>query len=314
MNEADQGIDSSTDFLFKTIFESCPEGIFLIDADGIIQAFNRTMEEITGWKREEVIGKECFFLFHCRHEGGGAVCRSDCPGQSALAHPGKTCHAELFLRTKSGKEMVVSASYRFLPVNPSQSPSQKGYAIGVMKEITEKKHAENEIKMQAITDELTGLYNFRYFRQQINLEIKRAKRYHHPLSLIMLDIDHFKYYNDLHGHPQGNKILRQMATLLGENTRETNVVARYGGEEFVVLLPETQKHIAVRTAKRLCSVIKETTFPFEWEQPGGTMTVSLGVASYPWDAEDGETLTKIVDELLYHAKREGRNCVRWKKT
>lgn len=292
---------------YKAILESSPEGIFLIDKDGVIQSFNRAMEEMTGWKQEEVVGKkQCLRLFHCRHEEGGRpICRSDCPGLSVLNRPGETSHAELLLRTKSGNEIVVSAHYAFMPV--------QGYVIGVMKEITEKKKAENVIKIQAITDDLTGLYNFRYFRQQLDLEIKRAERYHRPLSVIMLDIDHFKHYNDLHGHPQGNEILRRMAVLLRENSRETDIVVRYGGDEFVILLPETKKRIAIQAAKRLCSTARETVFPLEVQQPGGTLTVSLGVASYPADAGDEETLVRIVDDFLYRAKQEGRNRVHWEK-
>lgn len=305
---------SKNDLLFKAIFESCPEGVFLIDADGIIQVFNRAMEAMTGWKREEVVGsQQCLRLFRCRHIDAGPVCRSDCPGQRALAHPGKSVHTELLLRKKTGEEIVVSASYRFLSVDSNKPPFHRGYAIGVMKEITEKKQAEREIKIQAITDELTGLFNFRHFHQKLDLEIKRAKRYQHSLSIIMLDIDHFKYYNDLHGHPQGNEVLKQMARLIRENTRETNIVARYGGEELIVLLPETEKEVAVQAAERLCSIIEGAVFPFEAEQPDGNLTVSVGVASYPVDAEEGEALVRIVDDILYQAKREGRNRVRWKE-
>ncbi len=302
-----RGMDKGVEGLWEAVFENSPDGIFLIDHEGLIRAFNPAMERLTGWGQEEVVGKrECLLIFNCRYADGEMVCRSTCAGLAALANPGSASEAELMLRTKGGKEIVVSASYRFLPIQP-------GYAIGVMREITAKKQAEEGIRLQAMTDELTGLYNFRYFRRQLDLEIKRAERYRHPLSLLMLDIDEFKHYNDLHGHPQGNEVLRQLAALLRDNTRETNVVARYGGEEFVVLLPETGKWVAIRTAERLCSMIQDAVFPFEKEQPGGNLTVSLGVASYPWDAEEAEGLIQIADAFLYQAKRQGRNRVLWRK-
>lgn len=304
----------NTDLFSEAVFEFCPEGLFVIDADGVIQAFNRAMEEMTGWKREEVIGKErCLFLFRCRHEGGEAVCRRDCPGQAAFGLSGRSSHAELILQTREGREIVVSVSYALLPLGPKGSPQAEGYVIGVMREITQEKQIERAVEAQAVTDELTGLYNFRYLIQRLPLEIKRAERYHHPLSLIMLDIDYFKNYNDLHGHPQGNEVLKQMARLIRENTRESNIVARYGGDEFVILLPETEKLIAAQAAWRLCAVVRGAFFPYEAEQSGGNLTVSVGMASYPWDAEDGDGLIQVADELLYCAKRQGRNRIRWRR-
>jgi diguanylate cyclase (GGDEF)-like protein/PAS domain S-box-containing protein len=293
----------------EAILESCPDGLFLIDRDRRIRGFNRAMEEITGWKRGQVIGKKCSELFRCRNEKENPVTPSSCAGLSTLNHPGRVCRCELHQRTRSGKEIVIAVAYRSLPASLKNGCP---CAVGAVREITAKKRAERALKTQAMTDGLTGLYNIRYFQQQLSREIKRAERYHHPLSLIMLDIDHFKYYNDLHGHLQGNEVLRQMARLILSNTRETNTVARYGGEEFAVLLPETAKEVAVQAAERLCAVIEENVFPFESEQPGGNLTVSLGVASYPEDAHDEDALIRMVDDFLYEAKWSGRNRVRWR--
>ena len=301
--------------MFEAVFESCPEGMYIVRTDGTLCAFNRAMERITGWRREEVIGKSCLDLFGCSHEGGASVCASSCPGFLAMTRPGGPRQAELLIRNRSGKEIAVAVSYSLLSADLYSSkcvPSGEQYAVGVMREVTQKRKEENRIRLQAITDELTGLFNYRYFRQRLALEIKRAKRYRHSLSIIMLDIDHFKLYNDLHGHPQGNEILKQMAVLIHDNTRETNIVARYGGEEFVVILPETNQEVAVQAAERLCSVTAGAVFPFETQQPAGRLTVSIGVASYPSDGQDMDALIKIVDDFLYQAKRGGRNRVHWK--
>lgn len=295
------------------ILEFCPEGIFIVDSEGSLRAFNRAMEAITGWRRSEVMGKKCLDLFRCRHEETGPLCALTCPGRRVLSDPERRQEAELYLRTKKGREIAVTVSYGFLPSDHEGLEGNRGFTLGVMREITAKKKEMNQIKSQAITDELTGLFNFRYFRRQLDSEIKRADRYHHPLSLMMLDIDHFKHYNDLHGHPKGNQILIQIARQIRENTRQTNTVARYGGEEFVILLPETDKEVAIEAAERLCLIIEEAAFPHQSLQPGGNLTVSLGVASYPHDAGDGEGLIQAADRCLYEAKREGRNRVRWPK-
>jgi len=294
--------------LQEAIFEYSPDGMFLVDEEEILRAFNPAMERLTGWKGGEVIGKkECLAFFRCRNEEGEAVCFTPCPGHTALKKGGKVSYRELFLQTREGKEIAVAASYEFIPA----SVSGRSYILGIMKEITEKKGKERILKAEATTDGLTGLYNFRYFQKQLEFEIKRAQRYLHPLSLIMVDIDHFKHYNDCHGHPQGNVILERIAALLKVYTRETNHVARYGGEEFVILLPETEARIAARAAVRIRRMIQKEPFPFQDKQPGGNLTASLGVASFPMDASGAEDLVQCADQALYRAKALGRNRVYW---
>lgn len=294
--------------LREVIFEYSPDGMFLIDENGVIQAFNPAMERLTGWKGEEVIGKRgCRALFHCRNEAGEAICAATCPGQMALKKKGAVSYRELFLQTREGREIAVAASYDLIPASVSGRP----YILGIMKEITEKKGEERALRMEALTDGLTGLYNFRYFQRQLEFEIKRAERYLHPLSLVMVDIDHFKHYNDCHGHLRGNVILERIAALLKSSTRETNHVARYGGEEFAILLPETEARVAAKAAVRLRRIIQKEPFPFQDEQPGGNLTASLGVASFPMDASDAEDLVQCADQALYRAKALGRNRVYW---
>jgi diguanylate cyclase (GGDEF)-like protein len=166
-----------------------------------------------------------------------------------------------------------------------------------------------EINRLAITDELTGLYNIRYLRRVMSEEVKRSIRYNRPLSFIMLDIDFFKIYNDLHGHPRGDEVLRILSGLLQQNTRDVDTVFRYGGEEFSVIIPEVGKQEAYRMAERIRRVIQEHLFPYEEDQPGGNLTVSIGVANLPDDAEEGDELIDMADRALYRAKQSGRNRV-----
>jgi diguanylate cyclase (GGDEF)-like protein len=164
-----------------------------------------------------------------------------------------------------------------------------------------------EVSRLAITDELTGLYNIRHLKRVLGEEVKRSIRYNRPLSFFMLDIDWFKKYNDQHGHPRGDEVLRILSGLLQQNTRDVDTVFRYGGEEFSVIIPEVSKQEAYAMAERVRRVIQEHVFPYEDDQPGGNLTVSIGVANLPDDADEGDELVDKADRALYRAKHTGRN-------
>jgi diguanylate cyclase (GGDEF)-like protein len=161
-------------------------------------------------------------------------------------------------------------------------------------------------KRLASTDGLTGLYNRRVFHERLQEEIERANRYERPLSLLMIDIDHFKMQNDTHGHLWGDTILVEVARLLKELSRTSDVVARYGGEEFAMILPETTQGQAVCIANRLRKTIENHCFI---DMPSsGVVTVSVGAAMYR-ATECTTTFLAAADQALYAAKRGGRNCV-----
>lgn len=160
---------------------------------------------------------------------------------------------------------------------------------------------------QASRDPLTGLYNRRTLASDLERELSRARRYRLPVGLIMLDVDFFKQYNDNNGHPAGDEVLRQVASLLTAHTRQADLVCRYGGEEFVVLLPQTDLKGAAAAAEKLRAGVEEHPFPYGESQPGGRLTVSLGVAAYPEHGDTGEELLRAADLALYRAKKSGRN-------
>ena len=162
---------------------------------------------------------------------------------------------------------------------------------------------------EALTDPLTNLFNYRYFMQQLSREISRARRHNSRFSLIMIDIDHFKIYNDTFGHQAGDLILRRLARLLMKNTRTSDIVSRYGGEEFIIICPELNKQEAVRMAEKLRQIIEDNQFPNAQKLPFGKMTISLGVATFPEDGENSYRLIRNVDRALYQAKEKGRNRV-----
>jgi diguanylate cyclase (GGDEF)-like protein len=164
-------------------------------------------------------------------------------------------------------------------------------------------------RQMAITDRLTGLYNFGYFLERLKEERMRGERYHRLLSLVIFDIDHFKIYNDANGHPAGNEVLKKIAQILKEEAREVDIVARYGGEEMVIILPETSRKRAAELADRIRARIADTSFEGMKTQPGGKMTISAGVATFPVDATTEEDLIKKADSSLYRSKSLGRNKV-----
>ncbi|MBI3611136.1 MAG: diguanylate cyclase [Nitrospirae bacterium] len=164
-------------------------------------------------------------------------------------------------------------------------------------------------RILAITDELTGLYNHRHFRQQLNLEISRAERYRRSLSLMMIDIDYFKQYNDTNGHLKGNEVLKDVGRLLRTMSREVDIVARYGGEEFAIIMPETERRKARAFSERLRKKIADHPFENARKQPNKKLTVSIGAAAYPENASTAFDLIEQADRALYEAKRSGRNLV-----
>lgn len=169
--------------------------------------------------------------------------------------------------------------------------------------------ANSRLAQLAVTDGLTSLYNHRHFHERLALEAERSLRNGLPLSLMMIDVDHFKHYNDAHGHPAGDEVLRQLARLLTDGRRANDFCARYGGEEFAIVLVDTPKLTAAKVAERLRERIAEHPFMFADEQPLGTMSVSIGVATFPDDAGDAEALVRSSDAALYTAKHGGRNRV-----
>jgi diguanylate cyclase (GGDEF)-like protein len=187
-------------------------------------------------------------------------------------------------------------------------------AIETVQDITERKNAEKELKKSeqryremSITDALTKLYNSRHFFRQLDYEVNRARRYKKPLSLILMDIDNFKRYNDTYGHPEGDSVLKVLSATIKKDLRDSDTACRYGGEEFTVILPETDGEDAFHVAERLRKDFKDVALS-PLSETDVHMTVSIGVGSYI-PGESADALLKRVDEAMFLAKKDGKNRV-----
>ncbi|MBI3992878.1 MAG: diguanylate cyclase, partial [Candidatus Lambdaproteobacteria bacterium] len=167
----------------------------------------------------------------------------------------------------------------------------------------------DQAQKQAYTDGLTHLANRKHFDGFLETQIEYSRQTHKPCSLIMLDVDNFKHYNDTNGHQLGDEVLKGVARILAKSVRSSDLAARYGGEEFVVVLPETKKAMAAVIAEKVRRTVQETQFPKGNNQPLGFLSSSFGVAAFPEDGESGEALIKAADDCLYVAKEAGRNTV-----
>lgn len=166
-------------------------------------------------------------------------------------------------------------------------------------------------KMEAltITDELTGIFNYRYFAEKLKEEQRRAARYNLPLSLIMLDIDWFKSFNDTYGHEVGNIVLKGITNVVKQCIRDVDIFARYGGEEFIIILPQTPRVEVSKIGERIRELIEASVFGGGGDIPELKVTVSVGISSYPENGRPNEELLSVVDQALYRAKGSGKNTV-----
>ena len=201
----------------------------------------------------------------------------------------------------------------------AQKPEPHGFSLGDMDlfqavanqvaAALENAQLYQRTKELSARDDLTGLFNRRHFFDNLEKEIQRARRYRRVFSLLMLDLDDFKGYNDTYGHLRGDDALKEVARLLLANSRRADVVGRFGGEEFVVLLPEINKQGAAVVAEKMRAAVEQYTFFGRETQPGGRLTVTLGLVTYPVDSEEGLELVDLADRALYAGKQQGGNRV-----
>jgi diguanylate cyclase (GGDEF)-like protein len=183
------------------------------------------------------------------------------------------------------------------------------FGLAISKARTYQQLEEDEVKLQklASTDSLTGLYNRRYFLSVLENEFSRSKRYHSPLSAVLLDIDHFKLVNDTYGHPVGDKVLMDLSNIITGELRKSDIAARLGGDEFIILLPETDQNNALIFSNRLRVNIEKSLSSIDLGQ--NSLTISVGVSEINQDCHTSEDILHHCDQALYNSKNLGRNIV-----
>lgn len=186
----------------------------------------------------------------------------------------------------------------------------------IARDVTFRREAEAKMKdllarleVLSSVDEMTGLFNFRQFKSELQKEHLRSHRFATPYAIVFCDVDHFKHYNDRNGHPAGDRLLKEFAVTVQRTCRGSDVVARYGGEEFAVICPGIDAKGAQVLAERIRNAINETAFEFGEFQPLGRLTVSIGVSSYPDHGRSPDQVLKAADDAVYRSKTNGRNCV-----
>lgn len=284
---------------YRTLVEQSLEGIMIIQ-EGLIKFVNPALLKILNYENEEMVGTDILrFLYPEDRELLSKSLNNLSDSQKAESM------LELRMMHKTGEEIYIEI------LSTQIQYGGKPAILATLRDITERKKTEAELKRLVVTDDLTGLFNQRYFYIQLAKEFERLKRHGRPLSMLLMDIDMFKYFNDKYGHWEGDYVLKKIGEILMKSVRDVDIAFRYGGEEFTVILPETKHEDAMVVAERIRKAVAQAVFyPFTLDgQPDVvSKTVSVGVTEFRME-DDVKSFLKRVDNAMYQAKRDGRNIV-----
>lgn len=276
---------------YDLIIENMSDGILILDNENLVVDINPAAQELLGMTSKQAIGESVETLL--------------------IKWPGLV---ERFLDVSSLQTTIniqqeERTEYFDIRISPviNKSGLQTGRAVTI-RDVTERMALLQKVEHLATTDTLTGLHNRGYFSQLCEREILQAIRYHRPLSLLMLDLDHFKQINDTYGHATGDFALKEIAWVLQDVIRRSDLVGRYGGEEFTILLPETGIDSAVETARRIRDLVSNRAL--HYENSTFNVTTSIGVTEF--QESQSSSLSELInaaDQALYRAKSLGRNRI-----
>ena len=290
---------------------------FVIDPRRRVVIWNRACERLTGVSASEVLGTSLHWrAFYERRR----YCLADLV---AIGRPDKlgdlysqySVHGDQGTGFSAENWCVMPrlGNHLYLAIDAGPIHDEAGNLIAVvetLRDMTDQKRAEMALKTLAAKDGLTGLANRRAFDQSLESEWVRGQRSRKPLSLLFVDVDHFKLFNDRHGHQAGDECLRAVAAIVGAQAlRPTDLAARYGGEEFAIILPETTLEEAQMVAQRIRKRVEQTDFNAAKLRITDKLSISIGIAMYDLDAKNKRELVQFADAALYWAKSQGRNRV-----
>jgi diguanylate cyclase (GGDEF)-like protein len=312
-------MDANRTGLLEGVLAAVNLGAIVVDSDGRIALWNRWMERYAGLPAGDVLGRDFFSLYpDLRGKRIDAAItqalRSNFP--SVLSQTLNKSPFPLYVDAAArSRDERMQQALAVTPVDVAGAGrhcliqiSDVSIAVGREKLLREQAMV---LRSQTFSDGLTGIANRRHFDVAIDKELRRAKRYGNALSLLMIDIDHFKPYNDHYGHQQGDQCLIQVAVALAAMLqRSTDLLARYGGEEFAIILPDTDAQAAYMLAEAMRTRVSALNLPHD-KSPDHLVTVSVGIATMSSaDQYDVPGLINAADRALYAAKHAGRNCVR----
>jgi diguanylate cyclase (GGDEF)-like protein/PAS domain S-box-containing protein len=282
---------------FRGIFESARDAIVSVGEDGKVVMANHASQELLGYGEENLAGMEAVRLFPPRFAD---YWKELVVYASGLGAGNKRRNIEIQVLSKSGAEIPVQLTLAEKIVRGQRIQT------AILRDISDRKALEEELRLQSITDTLTDLYNRRHFHSLAQNEAERSLRIRVPFSILLMDVDRFKQYNDTFGHDEGDKVLRALGEEIRKNFRTMDTGFRHGGEEFLVLLPDTRAEAAIVAAERLRKRFSAIPFlPHPDEEPR-KITLSIGIAEF----RPGLTIDDLVrfaDRAMYAAKNAGRN-------
>jgi len=293
------------DNLLKAFASTPNTGIYIVDKNRKITDWNHGAEQISGYKKEDVLGKDCADLLRVTC-GENNICKDHCPMLRVFQDKESVAceKADVCFTHKDGQKIPTRSTV--MPVL-----DENGELIGGIKifmDVSAHLQREHQLEEKASVDALTKVFNRGAFDTLINKECERAHRYGTNLNLLFLDIDDFKHYNDSYGHDSGDLVLQTLGELLLANVRAADIVCRYGGEEFVIILPEITKQEAAHVAEKLCKKFKNIVFQPKNSKEEIHKTISIGIANYERCMKPSDLIT-LADKNMYRAKKSGKNKV-----
>ncbi len=284
---------------YSDLFKRMAEAVFLVDRNSFrVLECNDAALALLSSRESEVLGVELPILFKAENYLSGLLGREF----------GAT---EFVYHNAHGDEHIFEISATPLKILDYIEVIQF-----IARDVTEVKKAERDLKEMnaaltrlSTTDEMTGLKNYRYFKEVLQSVHHSATHQNEQYGVIFIDVDHFKKFNDRNGHPAGDDVLRQVAAILKSCARSQDLPARYGGEEFVMVCRHSSMEVTSGVAELIRGTIESTSFPFGEHQPLGRVTVSIGVSAFPMVQGSFEAILEAADQALYQSKEQGRNRV-----